>query len=76
MPYMKWQSERVAAVVNYDTSSAHGRGLRISYGLGVPRLRISYGNASESPQTRAKRLTPIPRVFGGFRPYLLDFAKH
>jgi hypothetical protein len=31
---------------------------------------------TESPQTLAKRLAPIPRVFGGFRPCLLDFAKH
>jgi hypothetical protein len=31
---------------------------------------------TESPRTRAKRLTPIPRVFGGFRPCLLAFAKH
>jgi hypothetical protein len=41
-------------------------GLRISYGFGVPRLRISYGYASESPQTQAKRPTLISRVFGVF----------
>ena len=50
--------------------------LRISYGFGVPILRIPYGYAGESPQKQAKRPTPIPRVFGAFRPCLLDFAKH
>jgi hypothetical protein len=40
-----------------------------------PILRTSYGNASESPQTQAKRPTPIPRVFEAFRPCLLTFAK-
>jgi hypothetical protein len=32
--------------------------------------------AGESPQKQAKRPTPVPRVFGGFRPSLLAFAKH
>jgi len=50
--------------------------LRISYGFGVPILRIPYGYAGESPQKQAKRPTPIPRAFGSFRPPLLAFAKH
>jgi hypothetical protein len=41
-----------------------------------PLLPLRYQEAGESPQTQAKRPTPIPRVFGGFRPCLLDFAKH
>ena len=49
--------------------------LRISYGFGVPILRASYENASERPQTQANRPTPIPCVFGGFRPPSLAFAK-
>jgi len=46
-----------------DSTAALARvsvGLRISYGFGVPRLRLSYGNAGENPQTRAKRPTSIP----------------
>jgi hypothetical protein len=38
--------------------------------------RVCNGHAGESPQKQAKRPTPIPRVFGGFRPPLLAFAKH
>jgi hypothetical protein len=45
---------------------------RICNGFGV----ACNGNAGESPQTQAKQPTPIPRVFGSFRPPLLAFAKH
>jgi hypothetical protein len=38
--------------------------------------RVCNGYAGESPQNQAKRPTPIPRVFCGFRPPLLTFAKH
>jgi hypothetical protein len=41
-----------------------------------PLLPLRSQEAGESPQTQAKRTTPIPRAFGGFRLPLLTFAKH
>jgi hypothetical protein len=41
-----------------------------------PLLPLRYQEAGESLQKQAKQPTPIPRVFGGFRPPLLAFAKH